>query len=148
LKTINYRGGLISFEIPKHWVEEFEESGGGTFFEDTPNSGTLRVNVLTIKAKEDKENPLKTLKNGNEKIDQKEYTTAGGNDILEYLIRTKEKETPITVFTLLCAHKTNNQEYLVAVFTWTIETKFETQEKYIQEWNSIRTQIQNVKFGG
>ncbi|MBK8952757.1 MAG: hypothetical protein IPM85_11210 [Chitinophagaceae bacterium] len=99
----------------------------------------------TIKSKKDNENPLQALKNGKQ-IDQNEYATKEGNNILEYLIRTKENEIPITIFTLVCAHKTKQKEYLLAVFTWTIETKFETQEKYIQEWSHIRTQIQNVNF--
>ena len=46
IKTIKYRGGVVSFEIPEHWKEEYEPIGGGTFYEDRPDSGTLRLNVL------------------------------------------------------------------------------------------------------
>jgi hypothetical protein len=45
-KTVNYRGGVVSFEIPEHWKEEYEPKGGGTFYEDRPDSGTLRLHVL------------------------------------------------------------------------------------------------------
>jgi hypothetical protein len=48
MKKITYRGGLISFQIPKDWIEEYEENGGGTFYEDSQESGTLRINVLTV----------------------------------------------------------------------------------------------------
>ncbi|MBK8594774.1 MAG: hypothetical protein IPN83_04160 [Holophagales bacterium] len=45
MKSITYRGGLVTFRIPRHWVEEYEEDGGGTFYEDRPDSGTPgRVN--------------------------------------------------------------------------------------------------------
>jgi hypothetical protein len=48
LKTICYRGGIARFEIPDSWDEEYEPSGGATFYEDEPDSGTLRLNVLTF----------------------------------------------------------------------------------------------------
>lgn len=48
LKTIRYRGGIANFEIPASWLEEFEPSGGGTFYEDRTDSGTLRLNVLSF----------------------------------------------------------------------------------------------------
>lgn len=54
LKTITYRGGLVRFRIPANWIEEYEESGGGTFYEPGNDSGTLRLNILTFKGPADK----------------------------------------------------------------------------------------------
>lgn len=147
MKKINYRGGLISFDIPENWIEEFEETGGGAFYEDSPNSGTLRVNVLTIENNEENANPLDIFKDNQKRNDQKEYITQAGDGIIEYLDRTEESGIPITLFTLACAHKTKQKDFLLAVFTWTIETRFEYQESYIQEWNLIRNCIQNIEFG-
>jgi hypothetical protein len=48
LKSINYRGGIVTFSIPANWVEEYEPDGGGTFYDDAPDSGTLRLNVLSF----------------------------------------------------------------------------------------------------
>lgn len=45
-KSICYRGGIARFDIPASWKEEYEPSGGATFYEDRPDSGTLRLNVL------------------------------------------------------------------------------------------------------
>ena len=147
MKKINYRGGLISFEIPENWVEEFEEPGGGTFYEDTPTSGTLRVNVLTIENKKGNGSPLDVFKDRQKRNNQKEYTTQWGDEIVEYLDMTEESGIPITIFTLACAHKTEGKDFILAIFTWTIETRFEYQESYIREWNLIRNSIQNMKFG-
>ena len=36
LKTIVYRGGIVRFKIPANWVEEYEEDGGGTFYQNRP----------------------------------------------------------------------------------------------------------------
>ena len=52
VKTIDYRGGIVSFEIPSHWKEEYEPRGGGTFYEDRADSGTLRLNVLGFASKD------------------------------------------------------------------------------------------------
>ncbi len=49
-KTITYRGGIVVFRIPSQWREEHEPDGGGTFYDDNPDSGTLRLNVITAKA--------------------------------------------------------------------------------------------------
>jgi hypothetical protein len=49
-KTIQYRGGLVTFRIPSDWVEEYEADGGGAFYPEKPNSGTLRLNVMTLRS--------------------------------------------------------------------------------------------------
>jgi hypothetical protein len=54
MKPIVYRGGIITFRVPATWKEEYEAEGGGTFYDDRPDSGTLRLNVLTFKAPEGK----------------------------------------------------------------------------------------------
>jgi hypothetical protein len=52
-KTISYRGGVVTFLVPESWHEEYEPSGGGTFYEDRPDSGTLRLNVLSFSSKDE-----------------------------------------------------------------------------------------------
>ena|SRR5947208_9830359 len=70
-KTINYRGGIVTFRIPSNWREESEPQGGGTFYDDSPDSGTLRLNIITAKA------PMP-------------ITAQSGPDILAGLVRTAE----------------------------------------------------------
>ena len=53
LKTINYRGGILRFRIPSDWVEEYEDGGGGMFYEPGDETGTLRVNVITAEGPPD-----------------------------------------------------------------------------------------------
>ena len=36
LKTIKYRGGLVTFRVPAHWKEDYEPEGGGTFYDARP----------------------------------------------------------------------------------------------------------------
>ena len=71
--------------------------------------------------------------NRQKRSNQKEYTTQGGDEIVEYSDRSEESGIPITIFTSACAHKTERKDFILAIFTWTIETRFEYQESYIQE---------------
>ena len=50
MKKIVYRGGLVEFSIPKNWKEEYGDEGGGEFYDENGNSGTLRLNVLAFDA--------------------------------------------------------------------------------------------------
>ena len=50
LKEIIYQGGILKFNIPKDWVEEYNDEDGGSFYEDSPTSGTLRVKLLTMES--------------------------------------------------------------------------------------------------
>lgn len=47
-KLINYRGGIARFNLPSSWAEEYDEEGGAAFYEDKPDSGTLRINTMNI----------------------------------------------------------------------------------------------------
>jgi hypothetical protein len=54
LKIIHYRGGVVRFRIPAHWLEEYEPEGGGTFYAPGDDTGTLRLNVTTLQAPDEK----------------------------------------------------------------------------------------------
>jgi hypothetical protein len=45
LKMINYRGGVVRFRIPSHWVEEYDDIEGGTFY-DPGKTCTLRLSIV------------------------------------------------------------------------------------------------------
>ena len=53
LKTITYRGGVVSFRIPDDWQEENEPAGGGMFYASGEQTGTLRLNVTTARLPND-----------------------------------------------------------------------------------------------
>ena len=50
MKEIQYRG-ILSFRIPRTWVEEQESGGLGVYYLPSPESGTLRVDLLTIEGR-------------------------------------------------------------------------------------------------
>ncbi|MFS4494567.1 hypothetical protein [Maribacter sp. 2308TA10-17] len=151
MKRVNYRGGLISFEIPNSWIEEYEENGGGTFYEDSPESGTLRVNVLTIKEKSSGESVNDLIKNSiNSSTDiemTNEYPSFKEDSIIESVCRTQENDIPITQYRFDCVHKTNQSDYLIAMFTWTVKTEFEKLDNYIKDFKMVQNAIISLGFG-
>jgi hypothetical protein len=50
MKSILYRGGVLTFRIPACWEEEYSDMDGGMFYENRRDSGTLRVKVITMAA--------------------------------------------------------------------------------------------------
>lgn len=60
-KLINYNGGVARFRIPAFWLEEHNPSGEAVFYEDRPDSGTLRVNVLDVRKTLESVNSAKTV---------------------------------------------------------------------------------------
>jgi len=103
LKTITYRGGIAKFRIPSTWVEEYEPSGGGTFYENGPDTGTLRINVLDFeKAAGDSQvqtsardilasskdvDDVEQLPNGNASARSRRTTVENGEELLIYTLR-------------------------------------------------------------
>ncbi len=51
-KEIVYRGGIVRFKIPRHWIEEYEPAGGAMFYADHSDAGILRLNVITFETEE------------------------------------------------------------------------------------------------
>jgi len=103
LTTITYRGGIAKFRIPSSWVEEYEPSGGGTFYENGPDTGTLRINVLSFEkaagdshtrtsardmlAGSNDASEVRQLPDGNALARSRRTTTEDGEDLLIYTWR-------------------------------------------------------------
>lgn len=51
VKTVQYRGGIIQFNIPDDWVEEIGDQGAA-YYRDRPGSGTLFLNTITTQPRE------------------------------------------------------------------------------------------------
>jgi hypothetical protein len=102
-KTITYRGGLVTFRIPSHWREEYEPDGGGTFYNEDPDSGTLRLNVLTAKA------PMP-------------ITTQSAPDILAGLVHTSAAAEPLANNCALVRYeqRTEEQGHPLIITFWSV----------------------------
>lgn len=57
MKSIVYRGGVLTFRIPAHWRAGYLDMEEATFYGDHPDSGTLRVRITTEAASEQAQIP-------------------------------------------------------------------------------------------
>ena len=148
MKEIQYRGGIVTFSIPRHWVEEYERDGGGMFYEDAPNTGTLRLNVITAKSphplsadaafeeltamKSIKAESVQRLKNGNA------FATA--------IQHSSEQNQAITLFWWHVTNPVRPSHLRIANFSYTVLTSQEHSEATKREVQLITESIKNAKF--
>jgi hypothetical protein len=85
MKTIEYRGGVVTFRVPAHWEEEYEDEGGGTFY-DEEGAGRLDLNVITFKSARpvDEDTPVDMLELRAEKVGGEVVSLPNGNACLHY----------------------------------------------------------------
>jgi hypothetical protein len=148
LKTINYRGGLVTFRIPTHWVEEYEPDGGGTFYENVPNTGTLRLSVITLKAPPSKTGNLATnALAGMSDVDPSKIRLLKTNLALaQYIKHSSENGQNITLYWWHLASEGEAGVVRVANYSYTILTKQENDKNILQELSVVQHEIENASI--
>lgn len=148
MKPIVYRGGIITFRVPATWKEEYGAQGGGTFYEDRPDSGTLRLNVLTFKAPDGKlaadgyaHFAATPLKEG-ERLVQ----TSHGDGLKLSKKLAEEKGTKIDLYFWELAHCAPPEKLYIASFTWTILSSQSSDPKFQKEIAFLTDEISIAQF--
>jgi hypothetical protein len=125
MKTIRYRGGIVTFRIPAHWTEEYEEKGGGVFYDEDNYSGTLRLNVLTFAT----QTPVTTRTAMSLlEVRRQEYqgtlTDLGNsNALLRYTDVAQEEGESLTIHYWQIANVVPPNHFRVAIFSFTKPTE-------------------------
>ena len=148
LKEINYRGGVVKFKIPSNWKEEYEENGGGIFYEDAPDTGTLRLNIITMQAPPDVKGnlPVQAL-SGISGVDQKNIEMlANGNALAHAVQRSEEQGTKITLYWWYLANHVPPSYVRMANYSYTILTSKENDKQTKAELELLEEQIKNAVF--
>ena len=130
MKEIVYRGGLIRFQIPENWAEVYGVEGGGMFYGDGPDAGTLRLDVITAKSPKNlrPEETVELIK-GVKEVDEKEIRhLPNGNAMASQIIRTREGDTPITIFWWHVSNFVPPNHVRLANFSYTVLTSQEKAE--------------------
>lgn len=98
-KTITYRGGVIEFRIPSTWVEEYDDHDGGTFYEPTSGSATLRLNVLTLRSPSPvtSDTPLDLLRPRADERGAELVGLPNGNALISFSTQAEEDGIPIVL---------------------------------------------------
>jgi hypothetical protein len=125
MKTIRYRGGLVTFRIPASWAEEYQEDGGGVFYDEDNDTGTLRLNVLTFTSK----TPVTTrtamslLEPRREEHQGTLIDLGHGNALLRYTDLAEEDGEPLTIHYWQIANVVPPNHLRLAIFSHTVPTE-------------------------
>jgi hypothetical protein len=144
MKTIAYRGGLVTFRIPHDWLEEYERDGGGTFYEDRPDSGTLRLSTMTMEGQKaaDTDDLLAALKG---KPADPELL-ASGDAIVTYQQPTEEGGEAVRMTYWLVANAVEPRHVRIAIFSHTVLAKHANAPATIAEVEMLDHEIRNATF--
>lgn len=148
MKQVTYRGGIITFTIPEHWLEQYEPDGGGIFYEDTPNTGTLRLNVITLESPkpilaDDAFLNLSKLKNVEVGTIQR---LENGNALATSVQHANEEGQAITLYWWYIANLTPPNHMQLANFSYTVLTAQENDPQVIKEIRTLTEAVKNAKF--
>jgi hypothetical protein len=124
LKTINYRGGVVRFRIPAHWQEEYEDVGGGTFYAPGGDTGTLRLNVLTMEGPAGKavnsETAAEVLEGESQKYGAPIMPLGEGVVMIRYDLPAEERGQPLTMRHWRVAQSLGPNNVRLALFSYTL----------------------------
>ena len=148
LKSISYRGGLITFRIPAQWKEEYAADGGGSFYEDAPNTPTFRLEVITaqapgplsVEASARVLAPLGEIQSGTiESLDN-------GNAVLRYTQSTTEQGQPLHISYWSLAQVIPPNHARIATFSHTLLEGQQTEAQYAAEIELLDREVRAAKF--
>jgi hypothetical protein len=152
MKTIRYRGGVVTFRIPAHWEEEYEEEGGGTFYDEDADTGTLRLN--TILAKSSSPVTTHTAREMAERRATEESGTVtdlgGGNWMAEYTNThdETEDEDALTIRYWEITNPVPPNHLRVALFSYTVRTELIEEEdaEVAEELDMLAQEVRASQF--
>ena len=148
LKLVTYRGGLVKFYVPTTWVEEYEPNGGGTFYADIPNSGTLRLNVLTFQneAVHNDKTASDFLANSAIAKAGKITSLPNGNILLTYHEDDVEENENLCIYFWHIVNYLPPKYTRIAVFSYTFSAGQEGDPTIANELRIINEQIPKATF--
>ncbi len=140
MKLIRYNGGIVSFKLPADWKEEYYDEGGAAFYRDAPDSGTLRVSVISFQLKEDAERSTTLasesglyVEEGFPLKEEIKYSNENNEDILLYFW---EVLVPVE----------DGSSRRIILFSYTILASQENDPLIMQEVNFVRNTILTAHY--
>ncbi len=153
MKTITYRGGIVTFRIPTHWREEYSEKEGGMFYEDHPDSGTLRLTIITMTTPERGQDPsaldvLWVAVNGLRKdgVEGTIKSRQDGNAVFGYEQASSEEGMRLAIFYWVVANPVPPNYARIATFSYTILAKHRNLSRVQQDLKMLDAEIDAASF--
>jgi hypothetical protein len=149
MKRIDYRGGVVRFCIPEHWQEEHEEEGGGTFWDEDDESGTLRLNVITLKTEvpvnEETATHLLRVQAEARQMTAAIESLPRGSALLHYRLEPDEDEEEVTWFwEVVGLVPPDHARY--CIFSFGIDSDLADDEAVLEQVESIGRELRRCEF--
>jgi hypothetical protein len=146
LKTISYRGGLVTFRVPERWKEQYESDGGAEFFDDVAGSPTLRLNVISA------HRPGVTLDTAAEtlldycksptQIEQLEPGAA----LTRFSEEDVERGERLIITYWLVAQAVPPEQVRIANFSWSILERHKNHVAFSRDFQLIESEIRTARI--
>jgi hypothetical protein len=148
LKNIDYLGGLLNFSIPEHWVEEYGEEGGGIFYRNAKDSGTLRLDVMTFESGPDAEriDVDREVKEKAAEYDGVAVMLDEGNAYVRYDEESSEEGQQLKIRYWNIYNPVRPNHLRIAVFSYTLLASQFSDPRFQQELEMFEEQIAKAQF--
>jgi hypothetical protein len=148
VKDVSFLDGAVRFQIPKEWVEEYEPSGTGVYYEDAPDAGTLRVSLITVQlAKDPGPNAAIDVMRTDKKVDRDSIESLPtGNAFGSWVERSSERGDAITMFWWEIVNSSPPEYIRIAMFSYTVLTANEKAAKTASDLALLDSSLRRVRF--
>jgi hypothetical protein len=153
MKTIVYRGGVVTFRIPAHWREEYSDFDGGTFYVDQPDSGTLRLKIITMSTPEQPQSGfaiemLQVIADRlkDEGVETTTQARQDGNAVLKYEEEGFEDGAWGTIFYWVIVNPLPPRHARSATFSYAILEKQRNHPQIKQDLEMLEAEIEAATF--
>ena len=149
MKTIRYLDGTVTFRLPGHWEEEYDDESGATFYDDDVDGGTLRLSTITAESK----TPLTT--ESSRKIaedwarDEKGIINdlADGTWMVQYDRESEEDGESLTMRYWQIVAPVPPNILLIVIFSYSVLTEILFEDDVVEELAMIETEVAKCRFG-
>jgi len=151
MKSIVYRGGVVTFRIPSHWHEEYSDVEGGTFYED-PDSGTMRLKIILATTRQlhsySAMDLLQPLIEGLKRMGQQctKAVRPDGNAVLKYEEAGLERGIPLTIFYWVVVNPLPPSHLRCATFSYAIPTVWRNERRVRRDLEMLEAEIDAATF--
>ena len=147
-KEIVYRGGIVRFRIPWHWIEEYEPAGGAMFYADHPDTSILRLNVLAFETEEPvtADSAVDSIAALAELGFSDVVISSEGNAIATAFERTTDDGEAISIHSWCVACPIPPRGLRLAQFTFTMLTSLEDAPETRRDLKLLNDSIKHAEF--
>lgn len=139
MKLIKYNEGIVSFNLPINWKEEYYDDGDAAFYRDDADSGTLRLSVQASEAKEEYNESIELSSASGIYVED-------GFPLKEEVKLTNDGDQSLLVYSWIIIVPVNSKGRRTILFSYTMPASKEEEPEISLELNFIRNTILKASY--